>query len=244
MDALPRHIAIIMDGNGRWAQSRGLPRVEGHRAGAKTVNDVVRRCRELGVQALTLYAFSAQNWARPEDEVAALMALLANYVRDERLEILHNDIRLTTIGAIDTLPSFVRRPLDALCAESANNQGMTLALALSYGGREEILHGLRALATQVAEGRLRPDAIDASTFEASLYTRDLPPLDLLIRTSGEQRLSNFLLWQCAYAELYFSPVAWPDFSCAHLDEALATYAQRERRFGLTSAQIAEESSAC
>lgn len=244
MDALPRHIAIIMDGNGRWAQTRGLPRVAGHAAGAKTVNAVVRHCRELGVEALTLYAFSAQNWARPEDEVGALMTLLADYVRDERLEILHNDIRLTTIGAVDALPAFVRRPLDALCAESAKNTGMTLALALSYGGREELLQGFRKVARQVAEGQLSPEAIDAATVEANLYTHDLPPLDLLIRTSGEQRLSNFLLWQCAYAELYFSPVPWPDFSCAHLDEALATYAQRERRFGLTGAQIAEETSTC
>lgn len=233
-----------MDGNGRWAQARGLPRVEGHRAGAKTVNAVVRHCRELGVQALTLYAFSAQNWARPEDEVGALMTLLADYVRDERLEILHNNIRLTTIGAVDALPSFVRRPLDALCAESAGNQGMTLALALSYGGREEILQGVRRIASRVAEGGLQPAAIDASIFESSLYTHDLPPLDLLIRTSGEQRLSNFLLWQCAYAELYFSPVAWPDFGCDHLDVALQTYARRERRFGLTSAQIAEETTTC
>lgn len=233
---LPTHLAIIMDGNGRWAEQRGLPREEGHAAGAQTVNRVVRLCRELGVQHLTLYAFSAQNWGRPHLEVDALMHLLLDYVHDERSEILGNGIRLTTIGDIAALPEWVRGPLRALCAESAGNLGMTLTLALSYGGREELVRATRTLARQVAAGTLDPEAIDAAVLASALDTAHFPDPDLVVRTSGEERLSNFLLWQSAYAELYFSPVAWPDFDACHLHQALQAYAARQRRYGLTGAQ--------
>src|SRR4051812_28163749 len=182
---LPRHVAIIMDGNGRWAQRRGLPRVEGHRRGAVAVRDVVRAAREVGLRALTLYAFSAQNWERPPEEVATLMQLLRDYVIEERDEIMENEIRLTAIGEIDRLPKFVREPLDALVGESAGNGKMTLCLALSYGGRESIVSAVRALAASVASGALLPDGITEQRISASLQTAGLPQLDLLIRTSGE-----------------------------------------------------------
>jgi undecaprenyl diphosphate synthase len=229
-----------MDGNGRWAELRGLPREQGHAAGAKTVNRVVRLCRELGLQHLTLYAFSAQNWGRPHLEVDALMHLLLDYVNGERSEILHNGIRLTTIGDIAALPEWVRDPLRALCAESAQNEGMTLTLALSYGGREELVRATRSLARRVAAGELDPEAIDAETLAGALDTARFPDPDFVVRTSGEERLSNFLLWQSAYAELYFSPVAWPDFDASHLHQALQAYAARQRRYGLTGAQVIAE----
>ncbi len=234
---LPRHIAIIMDGNGRWACNQGLPRVEGHRAGAKAVHRTVRACREIGIEALTLYAFSEQNWARPEPEVEALMHLLLEYVRTERQEILGNDIRLTAIGDLERLPPFVREPLFALMEESASNQGMVLTLALSYGGREEILRAARALAREAAAGRLDPADIDEAAFAAGLDTAGLPDPDLLIRTSGELRVSNFLLWQIAYAELWFTEDTWPEFDRAHLDLAIECYRQRQRRFGRTGEQV-------
>jgi len=239
-EVLPRHLAIIMDGNGRWAEQRGLPRPEGHAAGARTVNLIVRTCRELGIRHLTLYAFSAQNWGRPHLEVDALMHLLLDYVRGERMEILGNGIRLTTIGDIGALPEWVRGPLHMLCAESARNQGMTLTLALSYGGREELVRAVQQVAREVAAGRLAPADIDAEALAARLDTAGFPDPDLVVRTSGEERLSNFLLWQSAYAELYFSPVAWPDFEASHLHQALQAYAARQRRYGLTAAQLAAE----
>ena len=185
---LPRHLAIIMDGNGRWAEERGWPRYRGHAAGAKAVNRTVTACRELGIEVLTLYAFSEQNWARPEDEVTALMQLLHDYVHDERFEILDNGIRLTTIGDVDRLPSWVRSPLQALCEESKHNTGMILALALSYGGREEVVRSVQRLAVEVAEGRLAPDAIDEAAIAGGLYTAAWPDPDLVLRTSGEARL--------------------------------------------------------
>jgi undecaprenyl diphosphate synthase len=234
---LPRHAAIIMDGNGRWAQEHGLPRVEGHRQGAKAVREVVRAAREIGLGALTLYAFSAQNWQRPPEEVATLMQLLRDYVIEERDEIMDNEIRLTAIGEIDRLPMFVREPLDALVRESAGNGEMTLCLALSYGGRESILTAVRALAEAVAAGELAPGAITEQRISASLQTGGLPQLDLLIRTSGEERLSNFLLWEAAYAELYFTDTYWPAFGKADLYEALDSFRRRERRFGRTREQI-------
>jgi undecaprenyl diphosphate synthase len=230
---LPRHVAIIMDGNGRWAQARKLPRIEGHRKGADSVRDVVRASRQLGLEALTLYAFSAQNWNRPPDEVKALMELLRDYLVEERPEIMENGIRLTSIGQIDRLPAFVREPLDALTADSAANRGMTLSLALSYGGREAIVAAARAAML----AGIPPHKLDEDKLGAFFPTRNLPPLDLLIRTSGEQRISNFLLWECAYAELYFTPVLWPDFRREHLFQALEVYGSRERRFGLTSEQM-------
>ncbi len=230
---MPAHVGIIMDGNGRWAESRGRPRIEGHREGSNSVREVTRCARRIGVRALTLYAFSSQNWSRPADEVAALMDLLREYLEKERAEILDNDIRLAAIGEIDKLPRFVREPLDRLRADSAGNQGMVLSLALSYGGREEILHAARRL---VAD-RVDPEKLVEADFESRLWTHGLPPLDLVIRTSGEHRLSNFLLWQAAYAELYFSDALWPDFRAEQFLEAIAAFQMRERRFGLTSAQL-------
>jgi undecaprenyl diphosphate synthase len=234
---LPRHLAIIMDGNGRWAKRRGLPRVEGHRRGADSVRDVVRASREIGIQALTLYAFSAQNWDRPMEEVRTLMELLRDYLVDERAEILDNDIRLVTIGDESRLPEFVRTPLEALKADSAGNRSMTLCLALSYGGREGIIDAARTLAADVVAGRIRIQDINALSFGEALSTRGLPPLDMVIRTSGEQRLSNFLLWEAAYAELYFTDTLWPDFRREELYDALAVFGGRERRYGLTSEQV-------
>jgi undecaprenyl diphosphate synthase len=237
---LPRHVGIIMDGNGRWAESRGLPRLEGHRAGAEAVRDITRASRELGIEALTLYAFSSQNWARPASEVAGLMQLLRDYLLDERAEILDNAIRLEAIGDAERLPPLVREPLDELRAASAANRGMTLTLALSYGGRESIARAVRDAVRDAIAGRLRPEDVDVARFQGYLPTAGLPPLDLLIRTSGEQRISNFLLWELAYAELVFVEVLWPEFRRDHLHRCLEQYTGRERRFGLTSAQLASD----
>lgn len=234
---LPRHLAIIMDGNGRWAEARGLPRVAGHEAGAESVRAITRACREAGLQALTLYSFSTENWRRPEDEVKALMGLLGRFLVEERREILDNDIRLNAIGQLDRLPLAVRAALKELMHASRNNKGMVLTLALSYGGRAEIVEAAKALAKKAAAGRLRPDQIDEAAFAAELGTAGLPDPDLLIRTSGELRLSNFLLWQLAYAEIYVTDVLWPDFRRAELEKALASFGTRERRFGKTGAQV-------
>jgi len=230
---LPRHVAIIMDGNGRWAEARGLSRIAGHREGSESVRAVTREARKLGVEALTLYAFSAQNWARPSDEVAALMQLLAEFLDSERAEIMENAIRLRAIGEIDRLPTFVRERLDGLGRDSGQNRGMTLTLALSYDAREEIAQAARRAAAEARGG-----AFGAEEIAARLWTAELPPLDLLVRTSGERRISNFLLWQCAYAELAFSEVLWPDFRELELLEAIGDFQSRERRFGLTGAQVA------
>ena len=234
---LPRHVGIIMDGNGRWARERGMPRIEGHRVGAESVRDVTRAGREIGLGALTLYAFSSQNWHRPADEVAGLMDLLRDYLRDERDEIMGNQIKLDAIGDVERLPDRVRAPLDALRAESAGHTGMTLTLALSYGGRESIARAMKTIAEDVAAGRLAASAIDVDRVGSYLPTSTLPPLDLLIRTSGELRVSNFMLWEIAYAELLFVDVLWPEFRRQHLYTCLEQYAQRERRYGLTSAQL-------
>jgi undecaprenyl diphosphate synthase len=234
---LPRHVAIIMDGNGRWAQEHGLPRIEGHRQGAKAVREVVRAARETGLRALTLYAFSAQNWQRPLEEVATLMQLLRDYVIEERGEIMDNDIRLVAIGELDRLPAFAREPLDALMRDSAGNRGMTLCLALSYGGRESIVAAARAMAEAVERGELAPDEVTEEKLTGCLQTAGLPQLDLLVRTSGEERLSNFLLWEAAYAELYFTETYWPAFGKPELYEALESFRGRERRFGRTREQI-------
>lgn len=234
---LPRHVAIIMDGNGRWAQRRGLARVEGHRKGAVAVREVVRASREVGLRALTLYAFSSQNWQRPADEVATLMQLLRDYVIEERAEIMDNAIRLIAIGDVDRLPDFVREPLETLMRDSAGNRAMTLCLALSYGGRESILSTTRALCDMAARGTLKPEDITEDRFSSALQTGGLPQLDLLIRTSGEERLSNFLLWESAYAEFYFTDTFWPEFGRDDLLGALESYHGRERRFGRTTEQI-------
>ena len=226
-----------MDGNGRWAESRELPRLAGHREGAESVRDIVRAARQIGLDAITLYAFSSQNWARPAEEVAGLMELLRDYLLTERAEIMENEIRLRAIGDIDKLPPLVKEPLDALMADSAQNRAMVLTLALSYGGRESIAAAARRAAQLVAAGELDLASLDGELFGTLLPTSDLPPLDLVIRTSGELRISNFLLWEAAYAELYFSSALWPDFRRAELYAALEAYAARERRYGLTGAQI-------
>jgi undecaprenyl diphosphate synthase len=229
---LPRHVAIIMDGNGRWAEARGLPRVAGHREGSEAVRAVTRAARRVGLEALTLYAFSAENWARPDEEVAALMQLLADFLDSERAEMMQNGIRLGAIGDLERLPGLVREKLGDVRAETAGNTALTLTLALSYGARQEILEAARRAAAA------RGPQLEAADLEAALSTADLPELDLLVRTSGERRISNFLLWQCAYAELVFSDVLWPDFRDAELFAAIGDYQARERRFGLTAAQIA------
>ncbi|HET9753544.1 MAG TPA: polyprenyl diphosphate synthase [Myxococcales bacterium] len=230
---LPSHVGIIMDGNGRWAEQRGLPRLEGHRKGSDSVREVTRAARRLGLKALTLYAFSSQNWNRPPDEVAGLMDLLRDYLNRERPEIMENGIRLHAIGELDRLPPRVRDPLEALRRDSAGHDQMTLTLALSYGGREEIV----AMARQVAADRLDPGAVDARAVEARLWTAGLPLLELVVRTSGEFRVSNFLLWQLAYAEIHFTETLWPDFGELDLLLALEDFQRRERRFGKTSAQV-------
>jgi undecaprenyl diphosphate synthase len=237
---LPRHVGIIMDGNGRWAQNHGRPRLDGHRAGADSVRDITRASRQLGIEALTLYAFSSQNWARPADEVAGLMQLLREFLIDERTEILDNQIRLDAIGDAEKLPPMVKEPLDELRAASAHHTGMTLTLALSYGGRESIVRAVRDIARDAAAGVLRPEDLDVDRMTGYMPTARLPPLDLLIRTSGEQRISNFMLWEIAYAELVFTDVLWPEFRREHLNTCLEEYAARERRFGLTSAQLASD----
>ena len=237
---VPRHVGIIMDGNGRWAESRGLPRLEGHREGSSSVREVTRTARRLGIQALTLYAFSSQNWARPAEEVAGLMELLRDYLERERPEILDNGIRLNAIGDVGRLPRYVRDPLDRLIADSAHNTGMVLSLALSYGGREEILHAARRMAEAIAKGELAAGQVEEKDFEQFLWTNGLPPVDLVVRTSGELRVSNFLLWQVAYAELCFTDALWPDFRTEEFLRCVAQYQQRERRFGLTSAQVKRE----
>ena len=229
--SLPGHVGIIMDGNGRWARSRGLPRVAGHREGAKAVNRIVTACRRRGISVLTLFAFSTQNWVRPTLEVQALMALLSEYIKSERRTILDNGIRLTAIGDLASLPDTPRSALEALIAESSGNTGMTLCLALSYGGREEIAAAAREVARLAAAGHLDPARVDVDSFAAHLWSAPLGPVDLLIRTSGELRISNFLLWGLAYAELYFCDAMWPDFAERDLDRALEEFSRRNRRYG-------------
>lgn len=236
---IPRHVAIIMDGNGRWARSRGLPRVKGHEVGAESVREIVRACRRMGVQALTLYSFSTENWARPQEEVSALMALLRRFLLTERREILDNGIRFQAIGELHRLPTYVRGPMELLAADSRRpNTMMTLTLALSYGSRTEIVDAMRAIARAVQAGKLRPEDIAESTISDHLYTAGLPDPDLLIRTSGELRISNFLLWQLAYTEIYVTQRPWPEFREPELVEAFRDFSSRERRYGKTSAQIA------
>jgi undecaprenyl diphosphate synthase len=239
--SLPRHVGIIMDGNGRWAQQRNRPRIEGHREGASSVRDITRAARQLGIEALTLYAFSSQNWSRPADEVAGLMQLLREFLIEERAEILDNGIRLEALGDIEKLPPLVRDPLDELRTASSGNSHMVLTLALSYGGRESIARAARDAAKDIATGILRADDLDCDRLGSYLPTAKLPALDLLIRTSGELRVSNFMLWELAYAELVFVDVLWPEFRREHLYKCLEEYAARERRFGMTSAQLADSS---
>jgi undecaprenyl diphosphate synthase len=241
-DQLPRHIAIIMDGNGRWARARGMMRIEGHREGAKAVREVVEACVNLSVGCLTLYSFSMENWSRPKDEVAGLMQLYAEYLVKERDELLDNKVRLVQVGRRDNLPASVLDELDRTVELCKDNGGLTLCLALNYGSRYEIVEATRRLAKRVANGDLAPDQIDEDAISDSLYTAGIPDPDLLIRTAGEYRLSNFLLWQLSYAEFYVTDVYWPDFRTDHLYAAIRDYAHRERRFGRVP-QVSSESTA-
>jgi undecaprenyl diphosphate synthase len=228
---LPRHIAIIMDGNGRWARQRGLPRIEGHRRGVKSVRATVEECCRLGIGQLTLYCLSVENWKRPQQELDFLMALLRHYLVEERAEIMEQNIRFTTIGRKSELPAPIIREIDENERISRENSGMVLCLAINYGGRAELVDAVRALAEQVRQGRLEPSHIDESTLSDALYTSGMPDPDLLIRTAGERRVSNFLLWQISYAELWVTDACWPDFDRNCLHAALRDYANRERRFG-------------
>ena len=239
---LPRHIAIIMDGNGRWAQQHAIGRIRGHKKGAQAVRTVVRTCREIGVKYLTLFAFSVENWERPDKEVQALMVLLEEYLTREIDELQQQGIRLTTIGETDRLnPSVKKKLFEAMEITSKNDQ-MVLNLALSYGSKDEIIGAVKKIVTDCKAGNLNVDQLDKEMFGRYLYTADMPDPDLLIRTSGEYRISNFLLWQLAYTELYFTDVLWPDFTRDDLLKAIAGYQKRERRFGLTSEQLKEKTS--
>ena len=227
----PAHVAIIMDGNGRWARARGLPRVAGHRRGADAVRRVVRGAGELGIPTLTLFAFSTENWARPADEVADLMGLLRHYLRSELDELLKNGARLRVIGNRQGLPEDIVRGISDAERQTQSNSRIDVNICVNYGARAEILHATRNLARRVASGELSPERIDEQQFERELLTAGLPDPDLVIRTSGEQRISNFLLWQCAYAELVFVDTLWPDFGKEHLEQAIAEFRRRERRYG-------------
>ncbi|MBC7922256.1 MAG: isoprenyl transferase [Ferruginibacter sp.] len=234
---LPQHIAVIMDGNGRWAKKKGAARIFGHRNAIQAVKDTTEACAELGIKYLTLYAFSTENWSRPKEEVDALMQLLVSTIRSETQTLTKNNVRLATIGDTQNLPPVCRRELNEAIENTQHNNGLTLILALNYSGRWEILSAVRQIAQAVQEGHLQPEGIDEETFVHYLNTRAIPDPELLIRTSGEMRISNFLLWQIAYSELYIPEVLWPDFRKQHLYEAIAAYQKRERRFGKISEQM-------
>jgi len=226
-----RHVGIIMDGNGRWATRRGLPRTAGHRAGVEAVRSVVEACPDLGIQVLTLYAFSTENWKRPKDEVDALMFLLVEYCRREVDALHHNGVRVNVIGRIHELPALQREEIWRAMEKTKANDRLILNLAINYGGQTELVDAMRTLAAQVQSGHLLPDQIDADMVERHLYTAGLPAPDLVIRTAGEMRLSNFLIWQAAYSEIWVTDIPWPDFRREHLEQALGEYGRRERRFG-------------
>lgn len=236
-DNLPRHIAVIMDGNGRWAEKRSLNRIAGHRTGIKRAKEVISSCRELGIEALTIYAFSTENWSRPKREIKALMTLLKRFVRNEGRKLVQNNIRLNIIGNINDLPEDVAEVLNEFMQKTKNNTGMILNTALSYSGRSEIIHAVKKIAGDVKEGKLSTRQINEDIFSRYLFTSGVPDPDLLIRTSGELRISNFLLWQMAYTEIYVTNTLWPDFTKKDLMAAIADYQRRERRFGLTQQQI-------
>jgi len=236
-EKLPHHLAIIMDGNGRWAEKRSLERIAGHQRGAETVRTVVQDCRKIGVPYLTLFAFSSENWSRPREEVDALMYLLKEFLLSELKEMLDTGIRLQAIGDLPRLPKEVNAVLNDTVKQTAAGTGMTLTLALSYGGRDDILQAIRRLMVLSREGNLSPEEVNETLFSKYLWTAHLPEPDLLIRTSGELRVSNFFLWQLAYTEIYVTSTLWPDFSSEELIQALLDYQERERRFGLTSEQI-------
>lgn len=228
---LPTHVAVIMDGNGRWAKTRGLPRVEGHRQGAESVRHLVRVAAEIGIKYLTLYAFSVENWNRPKDEVDTLMKYLARYLKAEMAELDKNNVRLQVIGQIYRLPEYVQEQIQKTSQHLSRNSGLTLVLALSYGGRTEIVNAIRSIANKVQQGSLDPAEITEQIVSQNLYAPWLPDPDLLIRTSGEMRVSNFLLWQISYSEFVVTPTLWPDFRRAEFFAALESYAMRHRRFG-------------
>lgn len=229
--SLPQHIAIILDGNGRWAKKRGLPRTAGHQEGAMNVREITKLCGNLGVKALTVYAFSTENWKRPEEEVKFLMKLPLKFFDDFAPELIENNIRLKVIGNVEELPMELQEKINELSQVTKDNKTMTLTIALNYGSQDEIKQAVQQIAKEVEMGELKVDEINEQIIEQHLMTHDLPPLDLMIRTSGEQRISNYLLWQLAYAELYFTDVAWPDFKEDQLYEAIYNYQQRNRRFG-------------
>ncbi len=231
LPTVPRHIAIILDGNGRWAKQRGLARIFGHEEGSRAVRQSVEGCGEIGVEFLTLYAFSTENWQRPKAEVTALMALLQKFLRDTTPELMERNVRLQAIGRLAELPANCLRQLNASIETTANNTGLTLILALSYSGRVELIDAVKSIVSDVQTGQLDPAAIDSEVFNRHLYTRAYPDPDLLIRTSGEMRLSNFLLWQLSYTEIYFTRTLWPDFRKEDLLEAVQDYANRQRRYG-------------
>jgi len=230
-ERLPRHVAIVMDGNGRWARRRGLSRIDGHRKAVKAVRETVETCVELGIEVLTLYAFSVENWARPRREIDALMRLLRRFIRQETPKLMEHRVRFRAIGRNKPLPPEVLRDIRELEKKTARNDGLTVVLAINYGSRSEIVDAVKRVASKVRSGALALREIDEAAFSDFLYTRGLPDVDLLIRTSGEQRISNFLLWQAWYAELWVTPVLWPDFRREHLVEAIKDYGGRERRFG-------------
>lgn len=234
---VPNHLAIIMDGNGRWAKKHGKIRAFGHENGVKTVKDTVKSCAEIGVSYLTLYTFSTENWNRPKFEIDTLMRLLVSSLKKELVTFMENDISLNAIGNLDSLPKKAHKELLEVIRKTSENKGMTLTLALSYGSREELKNAIQAISAKVKNNIISVENIDETIINNHLYTHNLPDVDLLIRTSGEHRISNFLLWQIAYAELYFTEVLWPDFTEQHLVEAILNYQNRERRFGKTSEQL-------
>ena len=237
MNKLPKHVAIIMDGNGRWANLQGKNRVSGHQQGAKSVREVIEEAVKMEIEFLTLYAFSTDNWSRPMEEVSLLMKLLVNSLKKEFKRLIKNNIRLQSIGNMDGLPNPVKEELSYVIEKTKNNTGMVLTLALNYGAKEELTAAVKAIAFKVKNSIISPEKVDQSTIIEHLYTRNLPAVDLLIRTSGEERISNFLLWHIAYAELYFTRTLWPDFKKEDLQKALVDYTKRERRFGKTSEQL-------
>ena len=234
---LPRHVAIIMDGNGRWAARRMMPRIFGHRAGVETVDRIVTLAAELNINAITLYSFSTENWSRPPREVNALMGILQKYLLKEMMKMMDNNIKFNTIGHLNDLPQSAVDCIEKVKAETKNNTGTILTLALSYGSRNEIVEATRLIAEKVKKGELSPDSITPELFSGYLQTADLPDVDLLIRTSGEVRISNFMMWQIAYSELYFTDVLWPDFSKSDFLQAILSYQERERRFGRSGEQL-------
>ena len=235
-EELPRHIAIIMDGNGRWAQKKGLPRIAGHHAGVKAARETVRACDRWGIEVLTLYAFSMENWRRPKSETSALMLLLEEFIQREIDELIKNDVQLRTIGRMEGLPGSIQKQMAEAVVRTRENKGLILNLALNYGGRAEIVDATKSILEAVGSGRMSREDLNEESFARFLYTASLPDPDLLVRTGGEMRISNFLLYQLAYAELWVTPTFWPDFTPQDLSEAISAYQRRERRFGMTGEQ--------